>query len=205
MSEGNAELESLLTHGANGSFHQFCYFADGRLRLRMLPQFSVVRPGPGNALSSLLRFFCHVLLQVGRPFNICYAVRTMRKLNSNLRQQAGGPGRRSLSSRSKFRLIFDRLSHGIVAHVTTAVGLNMPTHLAPLGGVMNGADCISLAELTQYALIIASPALHEAEGWPRTTRSVVPSVPGSPFGLGGPASPLGPGGPGSPLGPGGPA
>jgi len=31
----------------------------------------------------------------------------------------------------------------------TAVGFIMPTHFAPRGGTMKGADCISLAPLTQ--------------------------------------------------------
>jgi hypothetical protein len=79
-----------------------------------------------------------------------------------------------------------RRAHRIVAQVTTAVGFSIPTHFAPRGGTMKGADCISLAELEQYAPIIVSSALHEAEDCPRTTRSFVPGVPGSP---GGPRSP----------------
>jgi hypothetical protein len=75
-----------------------------------------------------------------------------------------------------------RRAQRIVAQVTTAVGLSTPTHFAPRGGTMKGADCISLAELKQYAPIIVSSALHAAEDWPRTTRSFVPGVPGSPCG-----------------------
>ena len=42
------------------------------------------------------------------------------------------------------------------------------------GGMIIGADVISVAELVQYALIIVSSAWQEFEGLPLRTRNVVP-------------------------------
>jgi hypothetical protein len=64
----------------------------------------------------------------------------------------------------------------------TTAGLSTPTHRAPRGGMMNGSDFISLAELTQYALIMVSSGSHEVEGWPRRTRIDSVEAPDSPLG-----------------------
>ncbi len=84
----------------------------------------------------------------------------------------------------------------------------MPMHRAARGGIINGADWISLAEPVQYALINVSSASHDFDGLPRRTRNTsapgwaLAAGPGSPCGPGGPRSPRGPAGPCSPCGPG---
>jgi hypothetical protein len=89
-----------------------------------------------------------------------------------------------------------RSTGGSLAQVITTLGSKMPTHRAVRGGAMNGADCISLAELTQYALISVSSGSQDFDGLPRATRSA--SAPPSVLGPGGPDCP------GSPCGPAGP-
>ena len=89
---------------------------------------------------------------------------------------------------------------GSLAQVITTLTSKMPTHRAVRGGAMNGADCISVAEPTQYAPISVSSGSHDFDGLPRTTQG---KRAGFSFGFG-LASVLGPGGPGSPCGPAGP-
>jgi hypothetical protein len=60
----------------------------------------------------------------------------------------------------------------------TTVAFMIPTQRALRGGMIIGADVISLAELTQYALIIVSSASQEFEGRPRTMRNDRPRPPG---------------------------
>jgi hypothetical protein len=56
----------------------------------------------------------------------------------------------------------------------TTVGLRIPMQRALRGGMMIGAEVISVAELMQYALIIVSSAWQEFEARPLRTRNVVP-------------------------------
>jgi hypothetical protein len=56
----------------------------------------------------------------------------------------------------------------------TTVAFMMPMQRALRGGMMIGADVISVAELMQYALIIVSSAWQELEGRPRRTRNEGP-------------------------------
>lgn len=66
---------------------------------------------------------------------------------------------------------------------------------------MIGADVISLAELTQYALIMVSSDWQALDGRPLNTRSETPGPLAVPVGPGVPGSPFGPWTPASPWGP----
>lgn len=56
----------------------------------------------------------------------------------------------------------------------TTVAFRIATQRALRGGMIMGAAVISLAELTQYALIIVSSASHAFEGRPLSTRNEAP-------------------------------
>jgi hypothetical protein len=60
------------------------------------------------------------------------------------------------------------------AQVMTTATFRIPTQRAPRGGIMIGAEVISLAELVQYALINVSSAWQVLEERPLRTRNEGP-------------------------------